>query len=107
MSMNPFTSRSGWRRPSGLALAAAIGLLGAAQWGGTHDTPGKALDGKEVFRHDTFGNERFWTDVLRLHEVIPQAVNAKSSGIAPGRLAMASSPSQVLQSQPLCENFCT
>ena len=34
-----------------------------------------AADGKEVFRHDTFGDERFWTDTLRMHEVIPKAVD--------------------------------
>ena len=36
-----------------------------------------------------------------------QTVKAKTSGMEPGRLAMASSPSQVLQIQPLRENFCT
>ena len=28
------------------------------------------LDGREIFRFDTFGDEQFWTDVLRLHEAI-------------------------------------
>jgi cytochrome c2 len=32
-------------------------------------------DGREVFRHDTFGDERFWTDVLHMEEVIPKAVD--------------------------------
>lgn len=27
-------------------------------------------DGKAIFRHDTYGDERFWTDTLRMHEVI-------------------------------------
>src|SRR5688500_5711967 len=31
--------------------------------------------GKEVFRFDTFGDEVFWTDTLRLHEVIASAVD--------------------------------
>ena len=31
--------------------------------------------GKEIFRADTFGNESFWTDTLRLHEVIESAVD--------------------------------
>src|SRR4026207_2267492 len=30
--------------------------------------------GKEIFRFDTFGDEQFWTDTLRMHEVIQQAV---------------------------------
>ena len=28
-------------------------------------------DGQTIFRFDTFGDEQFWTDVLRMHEVIP------------------------------------
>ncbi len=31
--------------------------------------------GKEAFRHDTFGDEALWTETLRLHEVIPAAVD--------------------------------
>ena len=39
------------------------------------EASGKAPDGKEVFRYDTFGDERFWTDVLKMNEVIAQAVD--------------------------------
>ena len=28
-------------------------------------------DGRTIFRFDTFGDEQLWTDVLRMHEVIP------------------------------------
>jgi len=31
--------------------------------------------GREIFRHDTFGNERFWSDTLRMHEVIEKSVD--------------------------------
>src|SRR5258706_10303085 len=27
--------------------------------------------GQSIFRFDTFGDEQLWTDVLRMHEVIP------------------------------------
>jgi hypothetical protein len=27
--------------------------------------------GQEIFRYDTFGDEQLWTDVLRMHEVLP------------------------------------
>ena len=39
--------------------------------------PGEAHadDGQWIFRHDTFGDERFWTDQLRMHEVIAKAVD--------------------------------
>jgi mono/diheme cytochrome c family protein len=29
-------------------------------------------DGQCIFRHDTFGDEQLWTDVLRLHEVVQE-----------------------------------
>ena len=31
----------------------------------------RPLDGQAIFRFDTFGDEQLWTDVLRMHEVIP------------------------------------
>jgi hypothetical protein len=31
---------------------------------------GTTLDGRQIFRYDTFGDEQLWTDVLRMHEVI-------------------------------------
>jgi cytochrome c5 len=30
------------------------------------------LDGQQIFRFDTFGDEQLWTDVLRMHDVIPE-----------------------------------
>jgi mono/diheme cytochrome c family protein len=37
--------------------------------------PRNLADGKEIFRFDTFGDETFWTDTLRMHEVIRTAVS--------------------------------
>jgi len=37
--------------------------------------PGNPVTGREIFRFDTFGDERFWTDTLRMHEVIQSAVD--------------------------------
>jgi hypothetical protein len=34
-------------------------------------TQAKQDDGRAIFRFDTFGDEQLWTDVLRMHEVIP------------------------------------
>jgi len=31
--------------------------------------------GQDIFRFDTFGDEQLWTDVLRMHEVIPAVVD--------------------------------
>jgi mono/diheme cytochrome c family protein len=35
------------------------------------DGDAKRREGKAIFRFDTFGDEQLWTDVLRMHEVIP------------------------------------
>ena len=44
--------------------------LGLASSGATTEQP--LLDnGQEIFRFDTFGDEQLWTDVLRMHEVLP------------------------------------
>jgi cytochrome c5 len=37
--------------------------------------PRNLTDGKEIFRFDTFGDETFWTDTLRMHEVIRTLVS--------------------------------
>ncbi|MFL5575882.1 MAG: hypothetical protein ACJ79S_07950 [Gemmatimonadaceae bacterium] len=39
--------------------------------------PALVARGKAIFRHDTYGDETFWTDTLRLHEVIRGAVSPK------------------------------
>jgi mono/diheme cytochrome c family protein len=39
------------------------------------DDPALVEEGRQVFRHDTFGDERLWTDTLRLNEVIETAVD--------------------------------
>jgi cytochrome c5 len=42
----------------------------------TDDMSSQTLSqGQEIFRFDTFGNEPFWTDTLRLHEVIEASVD--------------------------------
>lgn len=35
--------------------------------------------GRQVFRHDTFGDEQLWTDQLRMHEVIEAAVSPEAA----------------------------
>jgi mono/diheme cytochrome c family protein len=37
--------------------------------------PALVAEGKSIFRHDTFGDESFWTGTLRMNEVIQSAVD--------------------------------
>jgi mono/diheme cytochrome c family protein len=41
----------------------------------TEADPATIEQGRQIFRFDTFGDEAQWTDGLRLHEVIPAAVD--------------------------------
>ena len=41
--------------------------------------PALAAQGKAIFRAETFGDETFWTDTLRMHEVIRTAVDPKTA----------------------------
>jgi mono/diheme cytochrome c family protein len=66
----------------GVLLPVAFGLSTAsAFYACGHTTTEPALDaqlvaqGKNIFRFETFGDESFWTDTLRMHEVIQAAVD--------------------------------
>ena len=64
----------GWM--STVALLGVAGLL--AGCGGddiTEPTDQQLAEGQQIFRFDTFGDETFWTDTLRIHEVIQSAVS--------------------------------
>src|SRR5262245_39186618 len=37
--------------------------------------PALVASGKDIFRFDTFGDDAYWTDTLRLHEVIENGVS--------------------------------
>ena len=42
-------------------------------------TPTLVDRGREIFRFDTFGDEKYWTDTLRMHEVIQGAVSPRAA----------------------------
>ena len=70
-------------RPRSLAIA--IAAVAAAVVPALYSLPsdaqpgGRKADGQFIFRYDTFGDEQFWTDVLRMHEVIQSAVSPKTA----------------------------
>ena len=41
--------------------------------------PALVDEGREIFRHDTFGDEKYWTDTLRMHEVIASGVSPRAA----------------------------
>lgn len=73
--------RFGTVRALGLALTvgcgAMVALAGCSDNGknGAGLSPALVAQGKDIFRFETFGDETFWTDTLRMHEVIEHAVD--------------------------------
>jgi hypothetical protein len=63
-------SRRGLTHAAVLALVAGISVPIAQP-----APPPPPIDGKAVFRFDTFGDEQLWTTVLRMHEVIQTSVS--------------------------------
>ncbi len=57
-----------------IALAAALPLLTAAaaddERAGAREHASSVARGKQIFRFDTFGDEIFWSDGLRMHEIV-------------------------------------
>jgi hypothetical protein len=68
-------------RTLGLALTVGCGAmvtLAACSDNGKNGvglSPALIAQGKDIFRFETFGDESFWTDTLRMHEVIEHAVD--------------------------------
>jgi mono/diheme cytochrome c family protein len=42
-------------------------------------SPALIQEGRKIFRYDTFGDETFWTDTLRMHEVIRTGVSPNTA----------------------------
>lgn len=72
-------SRVRWTHSLRPWLTAVATTLLAVGCGGGSDSADQqralAEQGRQVFRFDTFGDEAFWTDTLKMNEVISQAVD--------------------------------
>ena len=63
------------------AFIVVVVTLTFAISGRDQTTGAQPLDGQAIFRYDTFGDEQLWTDVLRMHEVIPSISPATALGV--------------------------
>jgi len=59
-------------------IAVAFVMSGFAQ---SDQRPLNVHDGQEVFRFDTFGDEQLWTNVLRMHDVLPSVTPATALAV--------------------------
>jgi mono/diheme cytochrome c family protein len=70
--------RTSSRLIRGAAAVGAISLVAAvvvACGGGGGGGEGQVAEGQQIFRFDTFGDEAFWTDKLKMNQVIASAVS--------------------------------
>ncbi len=63
--------RGKWIALSCAALVGTAALVAACSDDGPTEPSAQLIaQGREIFRFDTFGDESFWTDTLRMHEVL-------------------------------------
>lgn len=62
-----------------LALAACGTDTSTANRSTPQLDPAQVAAGKDIFRNDTFGDERFWTDQLHMNEVVESAVSPRTA----------------------------
>ena len=62
------------------ALLGAISAAACDNGSSLNDPDSPQLaDGRQIFRFDTFGDETFWTDTLRIHEIIQSGVSPRTA----------------------------
>ena len=59
-------------------IALTFVISGFAQ---SEQHPLNARDGRDIFRFDTFGDEQLWTNVLRMHDVLPSVSPATALAV--------------------------
>ena len=63
-----------------VVLAGGAATLASCGGGSSDASPERVIaSGQQIFRQDTFGDEIFWTDRLRMHEVIQSAVSPRTA----------------------------
>ena len=62
-----------------VVLPAALAACGGGPGPLAPATADLVAEGRQIFRHDTFGDEAFWTDQLRMHEAIEQGLSPKKA----------------------------
>jgi hypothetical protein len=61
-------------RAIGILAVVTFTLFGCRQFPETKVSNDLERQGREIFRDDTFGNEQFWTDTARLHELVERRI---------------------------------
>lgn len=98
--------RSDHANPFGITRLAAATLATAALLipgcdGGDGGRTAAIEEGREVFRHDTFGDEAFWTGTLGMHQAIQSSVDPVTALAVGLKVDSEAVPAGVLQTADL------
>jgi hypothetical protein len=102
--MTPTEKSRDGGRARGWGAWTAFGVLGAALAAAACGEAGGSVgtdEARDVFRNETFGDERFWTDTLRMHEVIGTAVDPTTALSVGLKVDSEALPPGILQSADL------
>lgn len=84
-----------------LLLVPALSLIVACSdndsTGSEPPDPELATQGKDIFRFETYGDESFWTDTLRIHDVITSAVDPTTALSVGLKVDAEALPAEVVQ----------
>jgi mono/diheme cytochrome c family protein len=103
MKRHSFSKMYGIRRPGvgALLLVPALALIVACSdndsTGSEPPDPELATQGKDIFRFETYGDESFWTDTLRIHDVITSAVDPTTALSVGLKVDAEALPAEVVQ----------
>jgi mono/diheme cytochrome c family protein len=103
MKRHSFSKMYGIRRPrlGALLLVPALALIVACSdndsTGSEPPDPELATQGKDIFRFEAYGDESFWTDTLRIHDVITSAVDPTTALSVGLKVDAEALPAEVVQ----------
>src|SRR5215213_5102234 len=104
MKPHSFLNMFGIRRTPGvgaLLLVPALALILACSdndsTGSEPPDPELATQGKDIFRFETYGDESFWTDTLRIHDIITSAVDPTTALSVGLKVDAEALPAEVVQ----------
>ena len=85
-----------------LLLSAGLGVMAACSdddgpTGPQPPDPALVTQGKDIFRFNTFGDETFWTDTLRIHDIITSAVDPTTALSVGLKVDAEALPAEVVQ----------
>jgi len=92
-----FSARMSQSSITGLKIAVLAVALASCNTGPSGPSPEDIAAGKDIFRYNTFGDEKFWTDTLHMNTVVQTAVDPTTALSVGLKVDADTLPAAVLQ----------